>query len=340
MELVDRPNPSPHMVWCHWLLLLLLQEVSRAFAVLSNDLLRSEYDRARRAWRGRELRGAAAQPGADVCTSLAVGLREAVLGGVRVLAPEVLCVCSACKGSGREPEGGISSSTRGSSGGSGDRCAMCAGQGEVQVSSGGHAPQQGLGRLRLLQRCPACSGRGFPHALACRRCKGEGLARRPRPTRVVVPVGVETGSVLRLLGQGDLGRPPGDLVVTVQVGRGVGGWAGNKGGCGASPETWCWQSSRRAGWGLRRQVCALKEEEPMVDGCVVGQQGTNLPPCQLQWAPIPLHWTRQGLGLHPSLPHPPHLTCCCWTHRTCPCHIPPHPRRRCSRRRVASPGRD
>eukprot|EP00887_Chlorella_sp_A99_P006673 scaffold3.g6673.t1 len=182
------------------------QEISRAFEVLTDDLRRAEYDRSRRRWRGRAGRAAAARPGADVRVTLSIDLAQAALGSIATVTAEVLGQCGLCGGSGRQP----------GREGVGPDCAMCRGAGEVAVTAGGGAAAR-LGRLRLLQACPGCAGRGFPAARCCARCGGEGLARQPQTARVVVPAGVETGCVVRVHGQGNLGCPPGDLLVSVQV---------------------------------------------------------------------------------------------------------------------------
>jgi len=68
--------------------------------------------------------------------------------------------------------------------------------------------------------CGGCGGRGAVGAQVCGTCGGQGVTVRPETIRVTIPAGVDTGSRVRLRGQGSAGsdgRPPGDLYVIIQV---------------------------------------------------------------------------------------------------------------------------
>ena len=68
--------------------------------------------------------------------------------------------------------------------------------------------------------CPACFGRGKLPETPCSSCSGRGAVRQQRKISLNVRPGVETGSKVRLSGQGERGRsggPPGDLIITYKV---------------------------------------------------------------------------------------------------------------------------
>jgi molecular chaperone DnaJ len=68
--------------------------------------------------------------------------------------------------------------------------------------------------------CPACFGRGQVPVEPCKNCNGTGQLREQRQIMLSVPAGVDTGSRLRISGQGERptgGGAPGDLLVTFKV---------------------------------------------------------------------------------------------------------------------------
>jgi molecular chaperone DnaJ len=90
-------------------------------------------------------------------------------------------------------------------------CSECRGTGTVQFGQGGFA---------VSRPCPACLGRGQVPAVPCSACNGTGQVREQRQIALNVPAGVDTGSKLRLSGQGEkgaAGAPAGDLLVTFRV---------------------------------------------------------------------------------------------------------------------------
>ena len=68
--------------------------------------------------------------------------------------------------------------------------------------------------------CPGCMGRGTIPESPCSSCEGTGTLRQERKIQVTVPKGAETGTKVRLTGQGERGSKggkPGDLVITFKV---------------------------------------------------------------------------------------------------------------------------
>ena len=107
--------------------------------------------------------------------------------------------CATCGGSGATPGTGMTT------------CRECGGSGHVAFGQGGFA---------VTRPCPNCYGRGQVPSDPCRTCGGSGEVRENRSIALKVPAGVDTGSKLRLSGQGERAGPggqPGDLIVTFQV---------------------------------------------------------------------------------------------------------------------------
>jgi molecular chaperone DnaJ len=65
-----------------------------------------------------------------------------------------------------------------------------------------------------------CLGRGQVPSEPCPTCGGAGEVRTKKTVRITVPAGADTGSRVRLKGQGGKGAhggPPGDLLITFNV---------------------------------------------------------------------------------------------------------------------------
>ncbi|MBI4520412.1 MAG: molecular chaperone DnaJ [Gemmatimonadetes bacterium] len=153
---------------------------------------------------GGRARAAGARPsgprkGPDVEYLVEVEFELAARGGKIQIAVPISDECAVCGGSGAEP------------GTKTQRCGECGGTGNVTFGQGGFA---------VKRPCPACLGRGTIPEQACRACGGSGVMRQERQIQLTVPAGVDTGSKLRLRGQGErgaMGGPPGDLIVTFKV---------------------------------------------------------------------------------------------------------------------------
>jgi molecular chaperone DnaJ len=85
----------------------------------------------------------------------------------------------------------------------------------------GRAPSRsGQGGFAVQRPCPMCLGRGQIPTEPCPTCRGSGEVRRRKTVLVAVPAGAESGTRVRLKGQGGKGThggPAGDLVITFQV---------------------------------------------------------------------------------------------------------------------------
>ncbi|MEX0317708.1 MULTISPECIES: molecular chaperone DnaJ [unclassified Ruegeria] len=148
---------------------------------------------------GRQGGGRRAARGSDLRYNLRVTLEEAYSGMQKTINVPTAVSCSSCEGTGAE--GGVEPTT----------CPTCSGMGKVRA-------QQGF--FTVERTCPTCSGLGQIIKNPCTSCKGAGRVEKDRALSVNIPAGVETGTRIRLAGEGEAGMrggPPGDLYIFVEV---------------------------------------------------------------------------------------------------------------------------
>ena len=138
------------------------------------------------------------QRGADLRYDLEITFEESARGAETTIQIPRQENCEACSGSGSAP--GSSPTT----------CPQCHGQGQVRF-------QQGF--FSIAKTCGHCNGSGRVIATPCTTCGGAGASRRQHRLNVRIPPGVETGSRLRLRGEGEAGAggASGDLFVVLRV---------------------------------------------------------------------------------------------------------------------------
>jgi len=144
-------------------------------------------------------RRSAAQRGADLRYDLEISLEEAANGMTAQLRIPRLEGCETCKGSGA------------ASGTQPESCSTCGGTGQVRY-------QQGF--FSVARTCHVCRGAGRVVKSPCADCEGTGRIEREKQMEVKIPAGVETGSRLRVQGEGEAGTqggPAGDLYVVIHV---------------------------------------------------------------------------------------------------------------------------
>ncbi len=142
---------------------------------------------------------ARAQRGSDLRYNLRVNLEEAFKGVQKTINVPTSVGCDVCKGSGAE--GGAEPVT----------CPTCNGMGKVRA-------QQGF--FTVERTCPTCNGMGQTIKNPCRNCGGAGRVEKERALSVNIPAGVETGTRIRLAGEGEAGLrggPTGDLYIFIEV---------------------------------------------------------------------------------------------------------------------------
>ncbi len=143
-------------------------------------------------------RGRAAR-GSDLRYNLRVTLEEAYRGAQKTITVPSAVTCSACGGTGAE--GGAEPVV----------CPTCSGVGKVRA-------QQGF--FTIERTCPTCGGAGQIVKNPCKVCQGQGRIHRERQLSVNIPQGVETGTRIRLAGEGEAGLrggPAGDLYLFIEV---------------------------------------------------------------------------------------------------------------------------
>jgi molecular chaperone DnaJ len=140
-----------------------------------------------------------AQRGSDLRYNLRVSLEEAYSGVQKTINVPSSQSCDVCRGTGAE--GGAEPVT----------CPTCSGMGKVRA-------QQGF--FTVERTCPTCQGLGQIIKNPCRSCGGQGRTEKERALSVNIPAGVETGTRIRLAGEGEAGLrggPSGDLYIFIEV---------------------------------------------------------------------------------------------------------------------------
>lgn len=137
--------------------------------------------------------------GDDLRYDLDITLMEAAFGTEKVIEVPRWESCNECRGTGSPPGKGPVT------------CPNCKGTGQVRF-------QQGF--FSISKTCGKCNGAGKVITDPCRACKGQGKVKKFRTINVKIPAGVDTGSRLKITGEGEpglYGGPQGDLFVILDV---------------------------------------------------------------------------------------------------------------------------
>ena len=212
------------------------KEISEAHQVLSDPEKRKQYDMMRKygafagAGRGTAARGGSAGgPGVDfdftkgfegfgglgdifssifgrrraeeaepIEVLVSIPFRTAAVGGKVPITVNLAEACPTCGGSGAAPGSKV------------ETCAECGGRGQVTF---------GQGAFSVSRPCPVCRGRGKVPEKPCPQCGGRGEVALPKRLMVNVPPGTDTGTRLRLKGEGQQGPGGrrGDLIIAFEV---------------------------------------------------------------------------------------------------------------------------
>ncbi|MBF0173678.1 MAG: molecular chaperone DnaJ [Magnetococcales bacterium] len=151
--------------------------------------------------RGGRERAGGPQRGDDLRYDMTVTLETVMNGSEEKIRIPTVVECEVCKGSGAK------------AGSAPETCPTCQGMGQVRT-------QQGF--FSIARTCAACGGRGKIIRNPCSSCRGQGRKRSEKTLTVKIPPGVDTGTRIRLSGEGGAGLtngPAGDLYILIDVAR-------------------------------------------------------------------------------------------------------------------------
>lgn len=218
------------------------KEASEAYAVLSDDAKRSQYDTYGQAFQGGAggagfnpndfggfdfsgftngagtdfdlgdifsqffggggRGGSRQKKGADISIDVDLTFQESVFGTEKKVKIAKTGTCDSCKGSGAE--GNASSKT----------CHICGGKGQVQETRASF-----FGAIQSVRTCDTCNGTGKIPEVKCRTCRGAGVMRKTEEVAFRIPSGINDGEMIRMTGAGEAvsGGKSGDLYIKAHV---------------------------------------------------------------------------------------------------------------------------
>lgn len=143
------------------------------------------------------------QRGSDLRYDLTISFEEAAFGAKKTISVDKWVACPTCKGTGAKP------------GTKPETCPRCHGTGRVTSMQ-----QTPFGRMQTQTTCPDCGGTGKIIKEKCPDCGGTGRKRETKRLEVNIPAGVDSGTRLRMSGEGEAGEaggPAGDLYIYIRV---------------------------------------------------------------------------------------------------------------------------
>ena len=143
------------------------------------------------------------QQGESLQYNLTISFKEAVFGKETEITIPHRETCDVCKGTGSKPGTGPTT------------CTTCGGNGQVRK-----ATRTPFGNFTQVAECPNCNGAGQIISSPCLTCGGNGIKQVKKKLRIKIPAGVDTGTKVRVVGEGDVGLrggPTGDLYIRIQV---------------------------------------------------------------------------------------------------------------------------
>lgn len=218
------------------------KEASEAYAVLSDDKKRAEYDAYGRVFSGGSQGGSSGSGfdgfdfsqfggfngsdgftinmddifggfsdvfggrrtsrGRDISIDIELSFKESVFGVTRKVLVTKDSTCERCSGNGAEPNTGTKT------------CPTCNGKGQVMEQR-----RSPFGVFQSVSTCQTCFGRRVVPEVSCTSCKGRGVLNKQEELSVTIPPGIDNGQMIRMSGLGESipGGAPGDLYIKVHV---------------------------------------------------------------------------------------------------------------------------
>jgi molecular chaperone DnaJ len=199
------------------------KEITEAYAVLSNDEKRRQYDRFGFSTSLFEdfdfssifsefgfgsifdtfLRSRTREKGSDLAAEVKISLKQAAYGVKKEIEYRVDDICELCRGRGSTAADGVVT------------CSQCNGTGRIRT-----ARQTFIGNIITTSTCRVCNGTGKIIKDPCKKCRGKGHYSRKKRIKVDIPPGINDGDRLRVTGKGNsLGKDSkrGDLYITIRV---------------------------------------------------------------------------------------------------------------------------
>ncbi len=143
--------------------------------------------------------------GDDLRMDIKIDFMDAVFGVEKEIKIRHFEECEDCKGTGKDK------STKQTT------CKTCGGSGRVQQNT-----RTILGSFTSVTTCPSCGGSGIDPSGYCKKCGGRGAKEKEKTIKIKIPKGVDSGSRIRLSGEGDAGKNggrAGDMYLVLYVGE-------------------------------------------------------------------------------------------------------------------------
>ena len=137
--------------------------------------------------------------GNDLRYNMSISLQDAFTGKKTQIRIPSYVGCDLCSSTGSADKSGPST------------CVSCNGHGKIRSTSG---------FFSIERPCPSCGGEGSSIKNPCLKCSGTGQVKKQKTISVSIPAGVDTGTRIRISGEGELGQRgagSGDLYIFVNV---------------------------------------------------------------------------------------------------------------------------
>ncbi len=137
--------------------------------------------------------------GEDVAVRINVSLEDVIEDKTKKIKISKLERCDECSGSGAEKGSKIK------------KCSNCNGQGKIKAQ---------VGPFTQIKTCTKCEGSGEVTDKPCKKCNGEGRVKKTKEIEINIPAGIDSGQAFRVKEEGNAGKkgkPSGDLIIEVFI---------------------------------------------------------------------------------------------------------------------------